>query len=107
MTLNCAANSTQRWSYDSNGGTPDLPLEHFNLTEPGEKMVGWLAKMYARAGDISVSFCKLEDALYRCTHFMLRCAILMTSPTTKVQDQSKYSAAWIAMVAAAVDEGGE
>eukprot|EP00729_Bicosta_minor_P007856 gene7856-32473_t len=38
--------SIGEWSYDSNGGTPDLPLEHFNLTEPGEKMDNSLQQNY-------------------------------------------------------------
>ena len=38
--------SIGEWSYDSNGGTPDPSLEHFALTQPGERMAGWLKKMY-------------------------------------------------------------
>lgn len=34
------------WSYDDNGGADDYPgLAHFNLTEPGRRMVGWISRM--------------------------------------------------------------
>ena len=37
------------WSYDSNGGAKDDPgLTHFNLTDPGRRMVSWINRMQVR-----------------------------------------------------------
>jgi len=34
------------WSFDTNNNQPDPDLSHFDLTDPGRKMLNWISRMY-------------------------------------------------------------
>ena len=47
--------SLGQWSYDENGGRPDdSKLSHFGLTDPGNRMVDWIIKMYSYNPNITL-----------------------------------------------------
>ena len=46
--------SVGQWSFDDNGGQPDANLTAWALTEPGEKMLQWVARMRAYSDDITL-----------------------------------------------------
>lgn len=43
-----------QYSYDENGGQPDTSLAHFNLTDPGWRMVDWITRMQKLKSDVTL-----------------------------------------------------